>query len=99
MPIHVTAVLTAKPEKRAELLALFASIMPAVRAEKGCRRYDTHTGAGKPNAVLVYEIWEDKAALDAHLASPHMKDFFARAGEMQGEPDDVRLWEAVDVKP
>jgi len=37
--IHVIAVITAKPGKRAEILAAFRANVPAVRAEKGCIEY------------------------------------------------------------
>jgi len=34
--IHVLAIITAKPGKRAEVLQAFNANVPAVRAEKGC---------------------------------------------------------------
>jgi len=37
--IHVVAVLTAKPGKRAEILKHFNANVPAVRAEQGCIEY------------------------------------------------------------
>ena len=37
--IHVIAVITAKPGKRAEVLAAFNANVPAVRAEQGCIEY------------------------------------------------------------
>ena len=37
--IHVLAVITTKPGKRAEVLAAFHANMPAVHAEAGCIEY------------------------------------------------------------
>ena len=41
-PVHVMAVIEAKPGKRAELLAAFKANVPAVHAEDGYA-YDYHT--------------------------------------------------------
>ena len=37
--VHVLAVITAKPGKRAEVLANFNANVPAVHAEEGCVEY------------------------------------------------------------
>jgi len=37
--IHVVAIITAKPGKRAEILGHFRANVPTVRAEKGCIEY------------------------------------------------------------
>lgn len=79
--IHVLARITAKPGKRAELLASFAANVPAVRAEDGCIEYgaavDVEPGAAGaprfgPDTFVVIEKWASEAALAAHAKSPHM---------------------------
>ena len=42
--IHVIAVITAKPGKRAEILAAFRANVPAVRAEHGRPHVQDRTG-------------------------------------------------------
>lgn len=77
--IHVIAIITAKPGKRAEVLALFAANMPAVLAEDGCIEYGpvidadiAGLSAFGPDTFVVIEKWASPEALAAHAASPHM---------------------------
>ncbi|MEM7732327.1 MAG: putative quinol monooxygenase [Pseudomonadota bacterium] len=50
--------------------------------EPGCLRFDVCTDASRPSEVFLYEIYEDAAAFDIHLQSPHFKAFEAQASEM-----------------
>ena len=89
--IHVVAVITTKPGKRAEVLKHFNANVPAVRAEKGCIEYggaidaenalpiQTKWGA---ETFLVIEKWESMDALRAHAAAPHMAAYGAKVKEL-----------------
>jgi quinol monooxygenase YgiN len=79
--IHVIATIRTAAERREDLLAAFREVVPLVRAEAGCLEYgaavDLQTAiAGQPavrdDVVTVVEKWESVAALEAHLAAPHM---------------------------
>jgi quinol monooxygenase YgiN len=82
--IRVVAILTAKPGRRADLLAHIRRNLPKVLAEQGCIEYQPvvdadgfggdQTEAG-PDVVMVIETWADAAALKAHSAAPHMTAF------------------------
>lgn len=52
----------------------------SVRDEPGCRRFDVLEPAGEADRILLYEIYDDRAAFDAHVRSPHYARFQA-AGE------------------
>jgi quinol monooxygenase YgiN len=43
--------------------------------EDGCLRFDVCTDPDHPNHVHLYEVYADRAAFDAHLASPHFAAF------------------------
>lgn len=83
-PVHVIAVIEAKPGRRAELLAAFQANVPAVHAEDGCIEYvatvDTE-GAGPiqtafgPDTFVVVEQWASLDALKAHAVAPHMQAY------------------------
>lgn len=89
--IHVIATLKVDPARRDEFLESFAQLAPLVRAEEGCLEYgaavDEPTGmsiqemAGD-DAVVVVEKWESLAALEAHLAVPHMNAWREEVGPM-----------------
>jgi len=89
--IHVIAVITAKPGKRAEILAAFRANVPAVRAEQGCIEYAAAIDADSALAVqkkwgedtfLAIEKWESMDALKAHAAAPHMAAYGAKTKPM-----------------
>lgn len=49
----------------------------AIRAEEGNLRYEYFTPLEEPDTVLLVDMWKDQAALDAHHASPMMKEIAA----------------------
>ena len=50
-----------------------SGIAEAIRAEKGNLRYKYFQPMGDPETVLLIDSWTDQAAIDAHHASPMMK--------------------------
>ncbi|MEL7152143.1 MAG: putative quinol monooxygenase [Pseudomonadota bacterium] len=46
--------------------------------EPGCHRFDVAVGENGPETVFLYELYTDRAAFDAHLASAHFKAFDAQ---------------------
>lgn len=76
--IHVIAILTTHPGKRADVLQAFKANVPAVLAEDGCIEYgpvvdiEGADPAFGPDTFVVVEKWESMAALKAHAAAPHM---------------------------
>ena len=89
--IHVAAIITAKPGKRAEVLALAHANLAAVRAEQGCLEYVTTIdvpGFGGPQAELgddtfiFIEKWESAEALKLHFTQPHMLDYVAKTKDL-----------------
>lgn len=89
--IHVVATVRVDPARRDEFLRAFAELAPLVRAEEGCLEYGATIDeptvlpsqelAGD-DAVVVVEKWASTAALELHLAAPHMLRFREEAGEM-----------------
>ncbi len=70
-----------KPGTRPEFRRLVDSnARISVRTEQGCRRFDVVEPKGEPDRVLLYEIYSDKAAFDAHLRTEHFR-VFAGASE------------------
>jgi quinol monooxygenase YgiN len=63
-------------------------------AEPGCRRFDVLTDPARPEEVLLYEIYDDRAAFDAHLASDHFREFDAAVASMILEKR-VETWSRV----
>lgn len=52
------------------------------RREPGCLRFDVMRPGGQANRVLLYEVYADEAALEAHRTSDHMARYRADTAEM-----------------
>ncbi len=89
--VHVLAIITAKPGKRAAVLEAFKANVPNVHAEDGCIEYgaavDTE-GAGPiqsalgPDTFVVIEKWRSLDHLKAHAAADHMKAYAAKVKDL-----------------
>jgi len=89
--VHVIAIITAKPGRRAAILDAIRANLPAVRAEQGCIEYGPaidlaeagpiQTKAGE-DVVFVIEKWASMDALRAHAAAPHMAAYAAKVKEL-----------------
>ena len=71
-----------KPDRSEAFLArVRRQAEDSLRLEEACRRFDVATAPGDPTQVLLYEIYDDAAAFDLHLASDHFKAFDAEVRE------------------
>ena len=89
--IHVIAIITAKPGKRAAVLEAFNANVPAVHAEDGCIEYGATTDVGNAGPIqtkvgddtfIVVEKWESMDHLAAHAKSEHMAAYAAKVKDM-----------------
>ncbi|MEZ5842471.1 MAG: putative quinol monooxygenase [Hyphomicrobiaceae bacterium] len=89
--IHVIAIITTKPGKRAEVLGHFRANMPAVHAEEGCIEYFPTVDVASMGSVqtdfgsdtfVVLEKWTSTSALEAHMKAPHMAAYAAKVKDM-----------------
>jgi quinol monooxygenase YgiN len=94
--VYVSAVVTAKDGREADLERELRQVVPLVRGEAGCIRYDLHR-SDYGNVFLFYEIWESDAALAAHGNTPHMAAMREATAELVAGPAVVSTWRAADV--
>ncbi len=47
----------------------------SVANEPGCKRFDVLVPRDGAERVVLYEIYDDEAAFQAHLETPHLKAF------------------------
>jgi len=71
--IALAVTYTFVPGKENEAVGYFRQLIPASRAEPGCRMFVVHRGKDEPAKFFIYEQYDDQAALDAHRASPHFE--------------------------
>lgn len=67
--VHLVAKIKVKPERLNELLKAIETILPTVRNEPGCIKYDLHRDRNDVTQLVMLETWKDRPALDAHVAA------------------------------
>jgi quinol monooxygenase YgiN len=64
--------LEVRPEDRDEFLAaITANAAASVRDEPGCHRFDVTAVEGDGNRFVLYELYDDAEAFEAHKRAPH----------------------------
>jgi len=67
--------LTIKAGHEDEVLEPFRKLQAETRGESGCIMFVVQRSREDPRRYLIYEQYQDQAALDAHRASPHFKEY------------------------
>lgn len=94
--IQLVAYLVAKPGREDALIAALLGIVPAVRDEPGCLLYVPHVDREDPRTVVMYEIWADQGALDAHAAGANLTGLASRFDELLAEPLRIETLRRLD---
>lgn len=83
----------AKAGREAELRAFITAVVTPSRHDDGNIDYEAHEVEGQPGAFVVYERWESRAHLDAHLSAPRMSELVPAMLELiDGSVEDgIRL--------
>jgi quinol monooxygenase YgiN len=82
----VIAELVAKPESADALRALMVPFAEKSRTEPGCQVYALMEVHGEPGRFLTFERWTDKAALDVHMTTPHIKEIVPKLDGLLAKP-------------
>ncbi|WP_432933042.1 putative quinol monooxygenase [Microbispora sp. CA-135349] len=83
----------AKAGKEAELKAFITAAVTPSRGDAGNIDYEAHEVEGRPGSFVIYERWETRAHLDAHLGAPRMRELVPQMLELiEGSIEDgIRL--------
>lgn len=97
MTLHVIASLRPLAEHHDDVAGALRVLVEASRHEPGNRRYDLFTPAdGSPGFHLI-EVYVDTAALDAHRASEHYRNFRTTIVDWLAAPPEVHVLSGIDV--
>ncbi|MDN5857774.1 MAG: antibiotic biosynthesis monooxygenase [Pseudonocardia sp.] len=84
--LTVVATMRAKEGQEQALRELLEGLIEPTMAEKDCVFYALHQHTQDPRQFFFIENWTDQAALDAHLATPHLQAALPRIPELlEGE--------------
>lgn len=84
--LYVIAEIVAKPDKADELRALLVPFVEKARAEPGCQHYTLLEVQSEPGRFLTFETWADKAAIDAHMKTPHIQEIGPKLTPILAKP-------------
>lgn len=92
----VTVEFEAKPEQRdAFRKAMVVNARASREREPGCRQFDVTEDPGGSGLIFLYEVYDDRAAFDAHTASAHFLAFDALVGDWVARKV-VRILQRID---
>jgi len=75
MALALVVNFTVKPGNEEKTKDLIRQLQEHTRREPGCRQYNGHQSPEEPSRFLMYELYDNQAALDAHRASPHYEQY------------------------
>lgn len=90
--LRVVAHITARPDTVDETKKVLLGLIEPTRAEEGCVNYELLQNNADPTDLTFVEEWSGDAALDAHLATPHLQSALERFGDLLAVPPDIRRY-------
>lgn len=80
-------------EQRAEFLsACHEDATSSVRDEPGCRSFEVLTADESDEQVVLFEIYDSRAAFDAHRVTPHFAEFAKAVEDLGAERTQLRFF-------
>jgi quinol monooxygenase YgiN len=80
MSYVVTARWTAAPGNEQAVRDAISNLAGPTRDEPGCLEYRAHQSLDDPNVFLLYEVYVDEAAYQAHGSSEHFRQHAIERG-------------------
>jgi quinol monooxygenase YgiN len=77
MSLIVAGTVRVPPENLEAFRPHMETMLAKSRAEDGCLAYSYAVDVEDPGPIRVFEVWRDRAALDAHFAAPHLAEWRA----------------------
>ena len=68
-----------KPENVERWMKMALENARAARKEPGCRQFEVLVDPKDKTKVVLFEIYDDDKAFEAHQATPHFKKYLAEA--------------------
>ena len=89
----VAAKWIAREGLEAEVAAALGRLQAASLQEPGCREYRVHREIDDPRSFLLYELYDDAAAYQAHLESAHFQKHAVEYGIPRLEARERQFYE------
>ena len=83
-----------KPDSVDAFMAKLADNAKAARTEPGCRTFDVSVDPNDKTSVMLYEVYADEKAFQAHQETPHFQKYLAEAVPLLASRER-RFWRRV----
>jgi quinol monooxygenase YgiN len=90
--LHVVTYVDVYPNFAADTAKLLQQFAADNRKDAGFVRFDALRDVSRANHFAIVEVWQTRAAYDAHTAAPHTKAFRDQLQAGLGSPFDERLY-------
>lgn len=74
---------------------ILKGMVKPTRSEPGCEVYDLFRSTEEPLTYHLFEVYRDRAALEAHRETPHYKAYRSKVPDLLAEPIGVKVLENV----
>jgi quinol monooxygenase YgiN len=89
--VHVVAVCQSQTGLESELRDVLGRLVPGALKENGCLKYTLHIDRDDPCKFVFVECWQDRAAVDAHLATPESQELKLKLDRLLVTPADLKF--------
>ena len=86
--------LVVKPENVESFMSKLMVNAKAARGEPGCKAFDVLVDPNDKTKMMLYEVYADEKAFEAHQATPHFKKYLAEAVPLLASRER-RFWKRV----
>ncbi len=92
--IKVVAKNIIKEEKVSEFIALAKKLVQeTVQNDAGCIHYELYQDMSNPQVLTIIEEWENKEALNQHMAAKHFKEATSQFKDFMEKPGEINLYQ------
>jgi quinol monooxygenase YgiN len=93
--VYVVAHIDVTPDHAADTATLVKQYAADSKKDKGIVRIDAILQDGRTNHFTIVEVWQTRAAFEAHTALAHTVQFREKLHPFLGSPYDERLHMAI----
>ena len=95
MSFVLSVTLRIKPENVESFMAKALVNGREARKEPGCRQFEVLVDPADRTKVMLFEIYDDEKAFEAHQQTPHFKKYLAEAVPLLESRERLRLHRAL----
>jgi quinol monooxygenase YgiN len=92
----VVAKLKAKVGEETNMEEALRGMVAKVAQEEGTLTYTLHRAQQDPSVFVLYEKYQDAAALKAHSSTPYFKDLFGTLKPMLEGAPEIEMYDELD---